>query len=138
MLCIVLDKLWKLKVKIMPYSPFRKKFCQILKQQKNLLLKSSNLLMRQNALCKLNSGRTIRMQIRQCNLPVLQLCLPVFFSLRSCLLLIISICPLSPTKRNVYSEVYVSFCFLLTCLLMFKLLSLTEMNRTFLFCFIVT
>ena len=24
MLCIVLDKLWKLKVKITPYSPFRK------------------------------------------------------------------------------------------------------------------
>ena len=137
MLSIVLDKLWKLKVKIMPYSPFRKKFCQILKQQKNLILKSSNLLMRWNALCKLNSGRTIHMQIRECNLPVLPLCLPVFFSLRSCLVLIIGICALSPTKINVYLKV-VSFCFLLTCLLMFKLLSLTEMNRTFLFCFIIT
>ena len=138
MLCIVLDKLWKLKVKIMPYSPFKKKFCQILKQQKNLLLKSSNLLMRWNALCKLNSGRTIHMQIRECNLPVITVMSSCFLQpeiMSSAYYLYMS--PLAPKKECLLGG-YVSFCFLLTCLWMFQLLSLIEMNRKFLLCYIIT
>ena len=39
MLCIVLDKLWKLKVKIMQYSPFRKKILLDIKATEELVTK---------------------------------------------------------------------------------------------------